>query len=359
MTGSGKPTNILEAAMSSTKPAANTISADQIVDLILSQSPPDSRVELSKVRGSGEKTGASSGIILFTAEVNGQVGDYVLRYAPDTETRIFAAYNIGGQARLQHKLATLTDLPVPDARWSDPDGAILGLPGYIMDAVEGVVAHGSAFTGGLVAEATPEQREQIFDEMVRMQGRIHRVDWRSLDLEGDVCSGSGATPVERFVDWFWQTTRFCPESAMPRLEAARERILAMQPDYAPEDYVLVHGDTQVGNYMFRDYRMVAILDWELSGIATPSYDVGIFCNMLSVFRSMATPEVAAIIPSQEDWVARYERINGVRLNDFDYMFKVASLNSVIVSLSMNRGMPEEMKQYHLDLMEPTWSVIER
>jgi aminoglycoside phosphotransferase (APT) family kinase protein len=296
--------------------------------------------------------------VVFDAEIAGARRGFVLRYAPlNNAGRIFAEYDVAGQFELQRRLQR-SAVATPAARWLDVTGDNLGLPGFIMDRVEGEVADGSPFTGGLIAEASEHQRTRLIGEILLALKDVHRVDWRRLELDGCVRDGGGRTPFERYLNWFWRTAEWVRPAALERLDRVRRWLFDNQPAYHPDDYTLVHGDPGLGNYMFRDGKVVAVIDWELSGVVHPTYDVAMQCSLNGYFRGAAPPDVAARMPSDDDWIARYESVSGTRLQDLEFYRRAVTLPSLIVNLSMHRNMPADFKLAHLDMMEATWAVAE-
>lgn len=349
---------IIDASVSAGKPDYRKVDATRISRLIEAQSGQSVSIVAESIRGGGEKAGASSGIVIFDAVIGGETTGLVLRYAPmDNPLRLFSEYCIAEQFHLQKRLHD-GGLPVPNARYADPAGEILGLPCFIMDRVEGSVADGSPFTGGFIAETEGRRRETLFDEIFSALGRVHAFDWEASEIEPFVRSGGGETHIARYLNWFWKTGVWVRPSQLGRLESAKTWLLRNQPDYAPSELRLIHGDPGLGNYMFRDDRVAAIIDWELCGITHPTYDIVMQVGLNEFFRSSAPPEVARTIPNAEDWMARYCKVTGERLRDVVYYQKLAAFVQLVVSLSMNRSVPAEMRDAHAMMFEPVWGVLE-
>ncbi|MCA8900568.1 MAG: phosphotransferase family protein [Hyphomonas sp.] len=349
---------VIDASVGANKPKFSDIDPSRIAALISGQPDVEGAVTVSDISGGGASAGASSGIVVFRAKHSGTEARFVLRYAPlSNDHRIFYEYDVTGQFELQRRLHA-AGLPVSNGRWIDPDGGTLGLPGYIMDHVEGVVADGSAFTGGLIAEADAPRRARLIDRIYGAMDRIHSVDWQALGLHSCTRNGGGETPVARYLNWFWKTAEWVNPPDLARLDTIRRRLIADAPTHHPDDLSLVHGDPGLGNYMFRNDEVVCILDWELSGILHPDMDVAMQCSLNDFFRAAAPPDIAEKIPSQQDWIAGYERVTGRRLKQFDYYRKLVALPSLIVSLSMNRNMPPDMQAGHRQMLEPLWAAAE-
>lgn len=355
---SGSLKDIVDASVTSTKPKFTDINPDRLASFIAAQADVQGPVSLSNVRGGGDGAGASSGIVVFDADINGERRGYVLRYAPTHNPgRIFAEYAVAEQFELQRRLNG-GGLAVPNGRWLDATGEQIGQPGFVMDLVKGEVADGSPFTGGLIAEAGDAERARLIEQILVALNGVHRTDWRGLDLGNTVRDGGGRTPLERYLNWFWKTAEWIQPASLERLDRLRQWLFANQPTYHPDDYTLIHGDPGLGNYMFQDGKVVAVIDWELSGILHPTYDIAMQCSLNDYFRGAAGPAVAAKIPTSEDWIARYETVSNTRLPDYDFYRRAVALPSLIVSLSMHRNMPADFKQAHLDMMEATWAVAE-
>lgn len=358
MSGNSTPpsgASVIQAGVVLGKPRFTDINRSAIVRLL----GQDGRsVDVSNVRGGGENAGASSGVVVFDASIDGVERGYVLRYAPmKNERRLFLDYRIPEQAGLQKKLAQAR-LPVPDSFWVDPDGRILGVPGFVMERIDGEVAHAAPFSSGLVAEASQADRLATIGSIHEVLGRIHSVDWQALDLQRDVCRAEGRTYLERYINWYWKTVEWVADKAsLSRLDAVRQWLFSNQPSHHPDDASLIHGDPSLGNYMLQEGRVAAAIDWELSGIVSPSYDIAMQCLANSFYRQ-AAPESAAIIPTDAEWIASYEERSGRRLKDFNFYMKAACLPLLTVHLSMRRSIPQEMLTMHSEMTEATWAVAE-
>lgn len=350
--------SIIDASVSAGKPDYRKIDARRIAQLIEAQSNLPVTILPESIRGGGEKAGASSGIVVFDAIVGEVQKGLVLRYAPmDNPLRLFGEYCIPEQYEVQKRLHA-GGLPVPNAEYVDPTGQTLGLPGFIMERVDGIVADGSPFTGGLIADADAEQRKVLTDEIFAALGRIHQFDWESSGIAPFVRSGGGETHISRYLNWFWNTGVWVRPKQIERLRTARDWLLHNQPDYAPHELRLIHGDPGLGNYMFRDNRVVAIIDWELCGIAHPTYDIVMQVGLNEFFRSSASEEVSSRIPSADSWIRRYCEVTGEKLRDVEYYQKLVAFMQIVVSLSMNRSVPEGMREAHGAMLEPIWAVLE-
>ena len=71
---------------------------------------------------------------------------------------------------------------------------------------------------------------------------------------------------------------------------------------------LVHGDYRVGNFMFDESGLVAVLDWELAHLGDPVEDLAWLCVRAWRFGNDRLP--AGGLGSREDLVAAYQAAGG-------------------------------------------------
>lgn len=65
---------------------------------------------------------------------------WVARVAPaDADVPVFRTYRLDHQFAAMRRIAELTDVPVPQVRWLEPSGTVLGRPFFLMDLVDGQV----------------------------------------------------------------------------------------------------------------------------------------------------------------------------------------------------------------------------
>jgi aminoglycoside phosphotransferase (APT) family kinase protein len=99
--------------------------------------------------------------------------------------------------------------------------------------------------------------------------------------------------------------------------------------------VLCHGDYKLGNLIFRDSRVVALIDWELASTGHPLQDVGYACH--PIIREQHPDLMAALVPRQA-FANLYEEIWGQPLDPWKFQYFVVyalfvHLYTVIMGLS--------------------------
>ena len=299
--------------------------------------------------------GGSSGTLMFTATYDQQGGSRathrcVLRYA--TEGGLFHAYNLPGQYSLLQALQG-TGVAVPGVVGIDPDGKVLGVSGYVMDRVDGEVPPPSYHRLGLLFDASPESRRRMVFAAVANLAKLHAVDAHAPGFDFLWRRGSGATALERDLDWHWASLRWgCPKE-VENLEPVRQWLLKNQ--LAETTVSVNHGDSMLANYMFRDDRVVAVLDWELAFLGNPSHDIA-YQVLTHAFLGLGCPPLAGM-PTEQEWKAEYERASGKLLADWEYCCAVTAFKLHINLLLVYREVTPDMEAAARAVRDFTWQSL--
>jgi aminoglycoside phosphotransferase (APT) family kinase protein len=166
-----------------------------------------------------------------------------------------------------------TGVPVPRVLWYEPDPAPLGGPAFVMEHVDGTVPvpwtpQGRSF----LADAG---RGPIGEQFTDILAAIHAIDWREAGLDFLGVPGPGTAFAARRVDDMERLLERHADEPEPVLEDAIGWMRAHLPE-SPHT-VLVHGDYRTGNLIYRDDRIVAVLDWEFATLGDPACDLAWVC----------------------------------------------------------------------------------
>lgn len=340
------------------KAVAQKVDPARVQRFIEAQEDVAGPVRLSNVRGSESNVGSSSGILVFTAEYNdvrtGPIArDLVLRYDPQSENRLFLKYDLAEQFRLQKALQG-SGIPVAKPYWLDATGEDIGMPGFIMERIEGICPNQSAFTSGLLAQASPEDRAAMLDDLMRTMAALHNIDWAARGLSDLMMDAEGATPVARIINMRWKTWEWIGTPEFERLAPVRKWLLENEPETR---VVLTHGDSSLGNYMFRDNKVVAVLDWELSSLGAAELDIGIQLIANDLKKHFSGEDVPAM-PSDSQWIDLYEKHSGRPIVDIDYFKRLGRYLSSVTLASQNRNLPGDIKSSQRKMSDYLWTKIE-
>ena len=256
---------------------------------------------------------------------------WVARVAPtEADVPVFTAYRMDHQFDVIRQVGELTDVPVPQVRWLEPTGEVLGSPFFLMDLVEGMVPPDVmpyTFGGNWFFDAPVKQQRALQDATIEVLAKLHAIPdpTTTFGYLGDV-DPPGDTPLRRHFGWLKDWYEF----AVPDIgrSALVEESLAWLEDNFPTDIaagetVLIWGDARIGNVLYRDFRPVAVLDWEMATIGPRELDVAwtIFAHM--VFQELCGLAGLPGLPDvlrEEDVRATYQRLSGAELGDLRWFY---------------------------------------
>ena len=215
-----------------------------------------------------------------------------------------------------------TEVPHAPVIWSGDDLQWFDRPYFIQPRIEGDVLRDD-----YPAQFTPEQRREMAHQAITALAGIHRVNWRQR-----------AQYLGEFWDFQFDITRwdrFYERAAEPQRLAlqpiVRQKLLDRIP--AGTRIGLYHGDFQWANLMYsRDARLVAVIDWELTGIGATLNDLGWICTF-NDRRAWAEPMALSIgqMPEAEELAAIYREAWGADPGDLRWFQALAAYKFAIIS----------------------------
>jgi aminoglycoside phosphotransferase (APT) family kinase protein len=121
------------------------------------------------------------------------------------------------------------------------------------------------------------------------------------------------------------------------------------------DPVLSWGDARIGNVIYRDFRPVALLDWEMAALGPRELDVAWLVFAHEVFQELTTTLGLDGMPDflrADDVCERYASLTGYEPRDLDFYRHYAALQWGIVFLRTGarqahfgeRAMPEDPEE---------------
>jgi aminoglycoside phosphotransferase (APT) family kinase protein len=281
---------------------------------------PDAKPEVFDVQAPGSN-GFSNETILCRTRIttNGSTSEQrlVVRVAP-TKHLLFMDAEFDLQYRVMRTLADgATGIPLPQLGWYEEDPQYLGVPFFTMDHVEGEVPSDNIpYTmDGWVIDATPEQQSTMWWSGIDALAAVHRTDWRTLGLDWLDRPRRGRPGIEQQMSYYREFLDWAAKgSPQPTLEATWKWLVAHQP--AEEgDVVISWGDSRIGNIIWRDFKCVAVIDWEMATLGQPEMDLGWWLYFNRQFaEGLGVPRPPGF-GSHEETVARYSDLMGREMKD--------------------------------------------
>ncbi|MEQ6324551.1 phosphotransferase family protein [Mycobacterium canetti] len=281
-----------------------------------------------------DSTGMSSETIILTARwrQDGQSiqQKLVARVAPAAgDVPVFPTYRLDHQFEVIRLVGELTDVPVPQVRWIETTGDVLGTPFFLMDYVEGVVPPDVmpyTFGDNWFADAPAERQRELQDATVAVLATLHSIPNAQNTFSFLTQGSTGDTMLRRHFNWVrsWYDFAVAGIGRSPLLERTFEWLQTHWPDEAAaREPVLLWGDARMGNVLYRDFQPVAVLDWEMVALGPRELDVAWMIFAHRVFQELAGLAALPGLPEvmrEQDVRATYQALTGVELGDLHWFY---------------------------------------
>jgi aminoglycoside phosphotransferase (APT) family kinase protein len=322
--------------MPAPEPRDLDLARKQLLEWLSGRLPGASDLRIENLRGP-EATGFSSDTLMFDLHYQEdrqeQQRGLVARIKP-TFYQVFPEYDLHRQFRVMQTLAP-TAVPVPRVFWEEDDESVLGAPFFVMELVKGRVPTDNPpyHLGGWVAEASDQEREALWWDGLRTLAEIHRLDYRELGLDFLQRPGGAATPLETELAYYEKYLEWAARGrAQPTTEAALQWIRANRPVDEPTG--IAWGDARIGNMIFEDGRVSAVLDWEMVTLGSPMMDLGwwVFLDRHHS-EGLESPRLAGF-PSYEASLARYEEWSDVPVKHLEFYQVFAGFRFAVIMIRL-------------------------
>jgi aminoglycoside phosphotransferase (APT) family kinase protein len=267
-------------------------------------------------------TGFSSDTLLFdlvyTKDGQEHREGMVARLEPE-EYIVFPTYDVGFQVRVQQMLAD-TDVPVPHIRWLEPDTAVLGVPFYLMDRINGNVPSDNPpmhDEGWIADELSEAERATVWWNGFDAMCKVHRLDWKALGFDFMLEPERGETPLDQQLHyWRGYFEWGMPAERHPEIAQALDYLEANKPE--ENQVALCWGDSRLANQIFDGLEVGAVIDWEMARIGDPVQDLAWWLASDRCFSEGLELERLPGIPSGEETVARWKEATGLDTSNLAY-----------------------------------------
>ncbi|MFQ5471744.1 MAG: phosphotransferase [Dehalococcoidia bacterium] len=261
----------------------------------------------------------------------------VIRLEPK-DFQVFPDYDLSRQFNIMSRLAE-TPVPVPPVLWLEEDADILGNPFYVMERIDGEIASEVPpyHTFGLCFDASPERRAAMWRNGIEAMAAIHSLDWEKLGLSFMAVPTGGANALDPQLVYYESFFNWAKgQEPQPVLDAALAWLKKNR--FTPSRVSLCWGDSRLPNLIFRDDRVVGVLDWEMAFLGDPEADLAWW-----IFQDWQHSEGYGIprlegFPGPEETVRYYEELTGRRVEHYLYHEVMAAFRFGVIMLRVAERM---------------------
>jgi len=309
--------------------------ADQLQSWLIGVLPPESAPVISNV-SSPESNGMSSETLLFDVQWNKDGSPVSRRLVariepPTTAYPVFTTYDLDMQFRVMRLVQDHTSVPVPETLWYEPDPAVLGGPFFVMERIDGLVPPDVlpyTFGDNWVFDGSETARRTIQESAIEAMAGIHSITPDRFDLGFLELDAPGASSLERCFN-YWKDYHewVVKDTPSPLLAQCFTWLEENFPTETSPD-ALSWGDGRIGNMMFRDNRVVAVLDWEMAAVAPPEVDLGWMCYLHLFFQDLAVDLGASGLPDMfrpGEVAESYAKVSGRVPRDLTWYMAFAAI----------------------------------
>ena len=286
------------------------------------------------------RTGQSSETLLFTLswDEEGARRDrqLVARVAPrQVDLPIFPSYEMEREFQVIRSVGELTGVPVPEAVWVEADPAAFGTPFYVMSRVDGLVPDDITYnSAGWFFEASHEEQRLVQESTVSALAALHAVPDPERTFAFLQFPQAGGTALARHVAHAraWYDYAVSHGGRCPLIERGFGRLADHWPA-DPGETVLSWGDARINNVIYRDFRPVALLDWEMAGLGPREIDIAWLVSGHQVLQVIAGLLGSSGLPHLlrlEDVATQYEAETGHAVRHMDFHLTYAQVQWAIV-----------------------------
>lgn len=319
--GSGTPNY---GAMDDLALAAKTkfaaVGQDQLARFLEAQNEARGTVRITSFEPLVNGAGASNGIIFFTASIGKrEKADYVLRYDPGTSLIQQKSYR---NEFLTVGAAHDAGLEVPRPLWLDPDGTYLGASGFVSERVVGETTPPSVLGSGIFFDAAPADRHAMMLAAADFHGRLQLAAIAPETVPHLIGRGIGTKPTAREIAWWLREVELAAAGTAEAdtLAQAATWMCDNEPEASPP--TLVHGDSQFANHMYRENKLVAVLDWELAYLGHGEADLALLVFSATTQNNPLKPLDG--VPTEQELIASYEAASGYPVQHWEYFRAVSA-----------------------------------
>jgi aminoglycoside phosphotransferase (APT) family kinase protein len=291
-----------------------------------------------------QSTGWSNETIFFDAHVSSegveQTQELVARIAP-REYQVFFEPDFEQQFAVMQSVSKHSAVPMATMHRLERDDRWFGNSFWIMERVSGRIATDAPpYAGaGWLHDARSDEQAHAWWSGIDAMAAVHRIDLAGLDVNYE--AGAAPDPLVWLLDHYEQFLTWAEAGTPhPLARAALARLRAGRPAAPAEGPALVWGDARLSNLVYRDFDVVAVLDWEMATVGDPLLDLGWWIFSDDALTKGADLQRVPGFPSGAETAARWSSATGRSTDALDYYVLHAAFRFTVIMLRMGKLLHE-------------------
>lgn len=256
---------------------------------------------------------------------------FVVRIEPARQ--LFPNRKFHHQFLMHEALASEPGVPVPPTLGYEENSQLLGGAFFVSERIPGLIPGDRPhFTEtGFVAEASPTQRQRLFESGLDTLARLHQVPADRFPFLTADSSPSGLEVELGYWRRYTDELDIGPSWNSEVLEYGWTWLVNNLP--SPPPTALSWGDSRIGNMIFRDYEVVALLDWDTVSLAGPEADLAWWIQM-----DRHSWELLPGLGTPDDLVERWQSVTGRSVRHLHWNLVFTAFRLGVIRMKLRRMM---------------------
>jgi aminoglycoside phosphotransferase (APT) family kinase protein len=209
----------------------------------------------------------------------------------ESETRITGSRRVPRNEFKMIRCMEAAGVPVPHMLWVEPTGDCMDRPFFVSRLIEG-----ESDLSKLTAEP---HLPQMLQQYIEILAKVHTLDVEAAGVDF-LGHPTPQTAASEQIELYWSGVERQRLEDFPALAYTANWLRKHQP--VASRVSVIHGDFRLGNFMWDDSGIVAMLDWEQCHLGDPLEEIA--------FMYWPLWTLEPLVPIKE-MVARYEEASGL------------------------------------------------
>ena len=205
-------------------------------------------------------------------------------------------------------------ITVPQVLWNEPDAKIFERPFYAMKKVEGDVFNVDPRRPSKLM-FKDDERPSLAEDFVSNIVKIHNFDWKNSDMGFPADPGKDNEPVIRQIEQHEQAIDLAGYRSLPIVAMSINWLKQNAPEI--DRLNIVHGDYRIGNFISKDGRIQAVIDWEMCHLGDPHEDLA---YILSPAWRSADEGLVNHLMTEGEFIKKYQEMSGISVDPYKLMY---------------------------------------